>query len=162
MDLLLTILGVVVLLVVVAALALFIGFRARAAWALDGMRQVTKFVFNPLYRRTAGRPGAFAGVIEHRGRVSGATYRTPVGIRPTDDGFVIALPYDTRPDWVRNVLASGRAVITVEGETTEVEHPEVLPISWGLPFFDEKDRGKMGAITQCLHLRTVEPARHDA
>jgi deazaflavin-dependent oxidoreductase (nitroreductase family) len=160
-DVLLTILGVVVSLVVVAALILFIGFRARAPWALDVMRQVTKFVFNPLYRRTAGNPGAFAGVIEHRGRVSGATYRTPVGIRPTDDGFVIVLPYDTRPDWVRNVLASGRAVITVEGETTDVEHPEVLPIAWALPFFDEKDRGKMGAITQCVRLRTVEPVRRN-
>ena len=161
-DTLLGILGGVSLLAVVAILAVFIGFRARAPWALDVMRHVTKRFFNPSYRRTAGQPGAFAGVIEHRGRVSGSIYRTPVGIRPTDDGFVIALPYDTRPDWIRNVLAADRAVITVEGETTEVEHPEVLPISWARPFFDEKDRGKMGSITQCLRLRTVEPARRQA
>ena len=159
MDVLLTILGAVLLVVVVAALAVFVGFRARAPWAIDVLRWVTKFVFNPYYRRTAGRPGAFAGIVEHRGRVSGTTYRTPVGIRPTDDGFVIALPYDTRPDWIRNVLASGHAVITVEGETAEVDRPEVLPISWALPFFDERDRKKMGAITRCLRLRTVAPTR---
>ena len=157
MDVLVTILGAVLLVVVVGALAVFVGFRARAPWAIDALRWVTKLVFNPYYRRTAGEPGAFAGIIEHRGRVSGTTYRTPVGIRPTEDGFVIALPYDTRPDWIRNVLASGHAVITVEGGTAEVDRPEVLPISWALPFFSERDRKKMGAITRCLRLRTVAP-----
>jgi deazaflavin-dependent oxidoreductase (nitroreductase family) len=154
-DTFLIVLAVVLLLGGIAVLALVIGFRARAPWAMEVLRWLTKVVFNPRYMRTAGRPGAYAGIIEHRGRVSGKTYRTPVGIRKTDDGFVVALPYDTRPDWIRNVLAAGRAVVTVEGETAEVEDPEVLPISWAMPFFSQREQKKMGVITQCLRLRTA-------
>jgi hypothetical protein len=68
---------------------------------------------------------------------------------------VIALPYDTRPDWVKNVLASGSARLEYEGEIPEVDRPEVLPIGWATPFFSEKDRRRMGAITSCLRLRTA-------
>jgi len=138
-----------------SVIAVFVGFRLRAPWALDIMRWMTKLVFNPYQMKRAGSPGAFAGVIEHRGRVSGTAYRTPVGIRPTDDGFVIALPYDTRPDWVKNVLAAGRATLTYEGERYEVDRPEVLPVEWALPYFSEKDRRGMGAITRCLRLRSA-------
>ncbi len=139
----------------VAVLAVFLGFRARAPWALDIMRWMTKLVFNPYQMRRAGRPGAFAGVIEHRGRTSGTVYRTPVGIRPAEDGFVIALPYDTRPDWVKNVLVAGTATLTYEDERHDVERPEVLPIEWGMPYFSEKERRSVGAITQCLRLRSA-------
>jgi hypothetical protein len=155
MGVVLTILLTVLVLVGVVVLVLFVGFRRRSPRALDAMRWMTKYVFNPIQVRTAGRPGAFAGIVEHRGRVSGTTYRTPVGIRPTDDGFVIALPYDTRPDWVKNVLASGMATLTYEDETYDVDRPEVLPITWGTPFFTEKEQRKMGAITRCLRLRTA-------
>ncbi len=144
---------VIVLLLVSAMLAVFVGFRRRAPWALDALRWVTKVVFNPFEMKRAGHPGAYAGVIEHRGRVSGTTYRTPVGIRPTDDGFVIALPYDTRPDWVKNVLAAGSARLEYEGEPHEVDRPEVLPIGWATHFFSEKDQRRIGAITSCLRLR---------
>ena len=148
---------VLLLLAGMAVLVVFIGFRHRAAWALDVMRWMTKVVFNPVQMRTAGRPGAFAGIVEHRGRVSGRTYRTPVGIRPTEDGFVIALPYDQRPDWVRNVVTAGGATLTVEGATVSVDRPEVLPIEWGMPYFSEKEQRKMGAITRCLRVRRLDP-----
>ena len=154
-----TVLSVAIVLLLLAGMAVlvvFIGFRRRASWALDVMRWMTKVVFNPVQMRTAGRPGAFAGIVEHRGRVSGRPYRTPVGIRPTDDGFVIALPYDTRPDWVRNVLAAGGATLTVDDETLAVDRPEVLPIEWGMPFFSDREQRKMGAITRCLRVRRVD------
>ena len=153
MGVILWLLLVVLALFVASVIAVFVGFRMRAPWALDVMRWMTKLVFNPYQMRRAGQPGAYAGVIEHRGRLSGTAYQTPVGIRPTDDGFVIALPYDTRPDWVRNVLAAGTATITYEGERHEVAGPEVLPIEWALPYFTEKDKRGIGAITQFLRLR---------
>jgi deazaflavin-dependent oxidoreductase (nitroreductase family) len=156
MDVVLTVVLVLLVLLGAVALALFIGFKRRSPWALDGMRWMTKLIFNPVQMRTAGRPGSFAGVIEHRGRVSGTTYRTPVGIRPTDDGFVIVLPYDTRPDWVKNVLAAGTATLSYEDETFEVDRPEVLPISWGMPYLTEKEQRRIGAVTQCLRLRNVD------
>jgi hypothetical protein len=92
--------------------------------------------------------------IEHRGRVTGKAYRTPVGIRPTD-GFVIALPYDTRPDWIKNVLAADSARLMYEGQTSDVDRPEVLPIGWAMHFFTEREQRRMGSITRCLRLRTV-------
>lgn len=155
MGIVVSVASVVLILAGIGALAVFVGFRRRAAWALDVMRWTTKVVFNPVEMRRAGDPGAFAGIVEHRGRVSRRSYRTPVGIRPTDDGFVIALPYDTRPDWVRNVIAAGRATLTTEGETVEVDRPEVLPIEWGMPYFSEKEQRKMGSITRCLRVRRL-------
>jgi hypothetical protein len=75
---------VIVLLLGACVLAVFFGFRRRAPWALDALRWMTKVVFNPFEMKRAGRAGAYAGVIEHRGRVSGTTYRTrSVSVRPT-------------------------------------------------------------------------------
>jgi len=150
----------IVLLVVVlagAVASVMLGMRARAPWALDTMRWVTRIFFNRRQMRTAGTPGAYASIIRHPGRVSGKAYVTPVGATPTGDGFVIALPYDTRSDWVKNVLAAGSATLTHEGQTNELDRPEVLPIEWGEPYFTEKDRSSHRSVNvaNCLRLRAV-------
>jgi deazaflavin-dependent oxidoreductase (nitroreductase family) len=44
-------------------------------------------------------------VVNHRGRVSGRFYRTPVLAFPDDGGFVFALTYGRDVDWVKNLLA---------------------------------------------------------
>ena len=55
-----------------------------------GLRGASHWV-NPLVLRLAGtRFLPLYGVIVHRGRRSGATFRTPVVMRPTSDGFVDA------------------------------------------------------------------------
>ena len=46
---------------------------------------------NPAQMRTAGTPGAYAGIIRARGRVSGRMIETPVGIIADGDAFLIAL-----------------------------------------------------------------------
>jgi len=66
-------------------------------------------------------------VIRHVGQTSGTAYETPIGALPTNGGFVIALPYGTRSDWLKNVLAKGSATIVAEGETYEVDHPTLVP-----------------------------------
>ena len=48
---------------------------------------------------------------------------------PTDDGFAIALVYGNRTSWLRNVLASGRGTLVTEGETWEVDRPELVPMA---------------------------------
>ncbi len=93
---------------------------------IDAVRRFNKAVSNPKQMETAGTPGVYASIIEHVGRRSGTTYRTPVGTQAVADGFLITLPYGTRADWVQNVLAAGRAVITAEGETVAVDRPEIL------------------------------------
>ena len=59
-------------------------------------------------RLVAGRLSPFA-VVSHRGRVTGHDYATPVWAFGTGDGVVLALLYGAASDWVRNVLAAGRA-----------------------------------------------------
>ena len=39
---------------------------------------------------------------------------------------MIALPYGPGANWVRNVLASGSATIVHEGQTLDVDRPEIV------------------------------------
>ncbi len=74
---------------------------------------VAKFnrdVTNRVSRLFAGRIPPFA-IIEHRGRVSGTLYRTPIMAFRSADGFVIALTYGAGSDWVRNIMAAGGCAI---------------------------------------------------
>lgn len=65
------------------------------------------------------------GVVEHRGRSSGRTYRTPVNVFHSGDGFVIALTYGSDADWVRNVLAAGEAELTTRRQHITVTAPRL-------------------------------------
>lgn len=66
------------------------------------------------------------GVVEHRGRKSGRSYRTPVNVFRTDDGFAVALTYGRDAEWVRNVSAAGGAVIRSRGKTVPVSNPRIV------------------------------------
>jgi deazaflavin-dependent oxidoreductase (nitroreductase family) len=82
---------------------------------------INKRVFNP----RALRSGKWQ-VIDHVGRTSGRSYRTPIEALPVDDGYLIMLVYGSRSDWVRNVLAAGRATLEVDGEIVELVDPQVI------------------------------------
>ena len=45
------------------------------------------------------------GTLEHVGRKSGKSYRTPLNIFETDDGFVIPIGYGLESHWVQNVFS---------------------------------------------------------
>ncbi len=92
----------------------------------DAVRAFNKRVLNPAVLSMAGRRYAYAAVIRHVGRRSGNSYTTPVIADPVRDGFVIPLPNGTRVDWLRNVLAAGRATVQVRGETYAVTAPKVI------------------------------------
>ena len=49
-------------------------------------------------------------------------------VRPTADGFAIALPYGTTADWLTNVLSAGHAVIVTEGTTHRVDRLQLVPL----------------------------------
>jgi deazaflavin-dependent oxidoreductase (nitroreductase family) len=106
----------------------------------DAMRQVVKRTVNRHQLRTAGRPGARAALIRHTGRTSGRPYGTPVTATPTADGFLIALPYGRRADWVRNVLAAGGATLVRDGVEYTVTDPEVVGMSAVASHFVPGDR----------------------
>ena len=148
------------ILLMLAALAASIGtlfmagMRYKWPFVLDGVRRMNRRFLNPRQMRTAGTPDAYAGIIGHVGRTSGREYQTPIGIVEVADSFVIVLPYGTRPDWVKNVLAAGTATLTHEGTTHTVERPEVVGIDEVLTHLDPSDQRAHDwfNVTQCLRL----------
>lgn len=81
-------------------------------------------VTNRVARRVAGRVPPLA-ILEHRGRLSGTTYRTPVMAFPAGDGVVIALTYGPETDWVRNVLAAGGCEMEQGGRRVRLTDPRL-------------------------------------
>jgi deazaflavin-dependent oxidoreductase (nitroreductase family) len=155
------VLGLVAI-VVAIGIVFMIGMRTKSRWVLSAVRRLNRRFINPQQLRTAGTPGAYASVIRHRGRSSGRQYETPVGASPTADGFVIALPYGTQADWLRNVMAHGSATIVHDGATYDVDAPELVPIAAVIEDLPSEDKRQLRLfnVTQCLRLRRV--TRSDA
>ena len=84
----------------------------------DAVRVFNKHALNPVMMRMAGR--------KH-------WYATPVVADRVADGFIVPLPYGTGVDWLRNVLAAGRATIQVAGQTYEVVHPTIIDAQTAAP-----------------------------
>jgi len=152
------------LLAVVAALAIVVvlGWRARSPLVLRPVIGFSRAVINPRQLQTAGSPGASASVIRHSGRKSGRAYETPVDAVPVEGAFLIALPYGSRANWLRNVLAGGSATILHQGVAHAVDHPELLPMPEVDTHFSPADRRgfRLLGIDECLRVRIAgtEPA----
>ena len=107
----------------------------------DKIRILNKRVLNPAMMKLAGRRHWYAAVIRHRGRRSGKEYATPVVAVPVaGDAFVIPLPYGEDVDWLKNVLAAGRAAAEAKGETYDIFEPEVIAVAEASPLLDERHR----------------------
>ena len=102
------------------------GMRWKLPAVLDIVRRLNRSLTNPRVMRTAGTDATQTSVIQHTGRTSGRVYETPVDTIPAKRGFLIALPYGTRADWVRNVLASGSATVVTRGERVDVDRPSIV------------------------------------
>jgi deazaflavin-dependent oxidoreductase (nitroreductase family) len=145
--------------VVAIALVFLLGMRAKSALVLNPLIRLQRAILNPREMRSAGTPGAYASVIRHRGRISGRPYETPVGAVAADDGFVIALPYGSRTQWLKNVVASASATIVHEGHTYQVDQPEIIPMQAAESRFTTNDQRSFRwlAVDQALRVRRVEP-----
>ncbi|WP_458687322.1 nitroreductase family deazaflavin-dependent oxidoreductase [Nocardia tengchongensis] len=82
---------------------------------------VNKRIFNP--RAIAG--GKWP-VLTHIGRKSGATYHTPLDAFPVDGGYLFVPVYGSGSDWVRNILAAGRARLRIDGREFELTAPRMV------------------------------------
>lgn len=108
---------------------LLVAMRTGSPRLLRPVRRFNRAVTNQLQARSAGRAGASASLIRHRGRTTGREYETPIVAFPIDDdgsGFLVSLPYGPGTDWVRNVLAAGSATLVTDGRTLTVDRPEVV------------------------------------
>jgi deazaflavin-dependent oxidoreductase (nitroreductase family) len=131
------------------------GMRLKLPPVIDGVRRLNRSLTNPRVLRSAGSPGMRTSIIRHVGRSSGRTYETPVDVIPALDGFLIALPYGTRSDWLRNVLAAGSATIVSGGESFDVCEPIIAAtaeVEDKIPSRTLRTLRVFG-VTECLHVR---------
>lgn len=82
------------------------------------------------------------GIVAHMGRKSGKLYR-----RPTPNGFIIALTYSSKSEWVKNVLAAGSCELKTRGKKYQLFAPTVVrdPSRRRFPFLVRIMLGLVGA-----------------
>jgi len=152
-----------VLALVLLAVVFLVGMRRRSGAVLDAGRRATQ-VTRPLAMRSAGTVGAYASVIGHLGRTTGRSYETPVAAVPHDDGFLIALPYGPRTDWLRNVLVAGSASVRTNGDTYTVDRPQIIPMAEASPYFGPKEQRlhRRFGVDSCLSVHRAVGVRNIA
>ena len=89
------------------------------------IRPFTTHVLNRFTRLFVHRLPGF-GIIRHRGRKSGQSYRTPMNVFRDGDAYVFALTYGSDVQWVKNILAAGHADLDSAGRTVHLIDPELL------------------------------------
>lgn len=89
------------------------------------LARFNRLVTNPIQRRWAGWAPTF-GILEHTGRKSGKTFRTPLTVFSTDDGVAILLTYGPDRDWLKNITAAGGGQMQRNRKTFAVTDPRVV------------------------------------
>jgi deazaflavin-dependent oxidoreductase (nitroreductase family) len=102
-------------------------WRSRSPRSLRFIKLYNKYVINPAMLRFSGRHGISA-IVHHTGRRSGTPYATPVVAHRSDQDVIIPLPYGSDVDWLHNLLASGEAVVDLDGDHLRVDEPQVVDI----------------------------------
>jgi deazaflavin-dependent oxidoreductase (nitroreductase family) len=107
-------------------------------------RRVTNRILGPI---VAHLP--WFGILEHVGRRSGRTYRTPVMLFGSGERRVIAMTYGPDTDWARNVEAGGGATVVQRGRAVHLVEPRIVhdparrlvprPIRWVLRMIGAAD-----------------------
>jgi deazaflavin-dependent oxidoreductase (nitroreductase family) len=150
-----TVVGALVAVGVLLLSVLVAGMRWKVGPVIDAVRRMNRSLTNPRVMRTAGSADTQTSVIRHVGRTSGRTYETPVDVIPALDGVLIALPYGTRADWLRNVLAAGAATIVSQGESFGVDRPVIAATAEVADHIPARTLQtlRLFGVNECLHLR---------
>ena len=149
-----TIVGTLIGAAVVLLGLLVAGLRWQLGPVVDAVRRVNRSVTNPRVMRTAGSAQTQTSVIAHVGRKSGRVYETPVDVISTTTGLLIALPYGTRVDWLRNVVAAGSATVLTHGDRVDVERPTIVATADVAALIPRRTLRtlRLLGVNQCLHL----------
>lgn len=89
------------------------------------LARFNRHVTNPIQRIWAGYVPSM-GILEHVGRRSGKTYRTPLNVFNTHDGVAILLSYGPDRDWLKNLTAAGQGRLKRHGTTFTVSDPRIV------------------------------------
>ena len=87
-----------------------------------GLARFNRVVTNRISRPLAGWLPGFA-VLVHRGRKSGAEYRTPLNAWLGDDDVIVALTYGRDTDWLKNLTAANGGEIIAGRKSYRVGPP---------------------------------------
>jgi hypothetical protein len=122
--------------------------------SLDRVRYFNKLVTNKLLIHISGKKFGHFVILSHVGRKSGRLYRIPIIAEPTVNGFMIALTYGRKVDWVENVLAKGSCSMVWKNKEYPLLHPEFVDKEIGLAAFPAFFRSglKMMGIQYYLRL----------
>jgi deazaflavin-dependent oxidoreductase (nitroreductase family) len=131
-----------------------IGVRMKSPRVVNAVRRFARDVGNPRVMAKAGQAGANASALQHVGRRSGVSYQTPVTALATADGFVIALPYGSNTDWLKNVVMAGRATLLHDGHSYVVDRPVVVPVADAADSFPAGARRALRwlGVEECVRL----------
>ena len=148
--------GAVVGLAFAAVLATVLGIRWRTAVVISTVRRLSRAT-QSLALKNAGRRGAYASVVMHTGRISGRHYRTPVRAVVVDGRYIVALPYSSTSDWVRNVLTAGNATVVHEGRTYRLDLPRLVSLDEVDSYFPARERRahRMLSVSEALLARAT-------
>jgi deazaflavin-dependent oxidoreductase (nitroreductase family) len=137
-----------------------VGMRRKVPFVLNAVRRSGR-AMKPLILRRAGAAESPTAVVEHVGRTSGRHYETPVVATKIEDGYAIALPYGPNTDWLKNVLAAGRATLRHGGAAHELEAPAVVALDLVDDRFAAKEQRlhRRFGVRDALLLRTTTPDR---
>ena len=95
--------------------------RFRKRW----LAKFNIFITNRITGLFAGWLPGF-GMLTHVGRKSGKVYRTPVNVFRAPRGFIIALTYSRKCEWVKNVVACGGCELQSRGRKYQLFAPTVV------------------------------------
>ena len=68
----------------------------------------------------------------HRGRRSGAEYRTTIMCWVEQDAVTVALTYGPNVDWLKNLVAAGGGEMLYNGQSIEIGPPRIIDTAAGL------------------------------
>jgi deazaflavin-dependent oxidoreductase (nitroreductase family) len=103
--------------------------------SLDRVRRFNKYVTNKILIHISGKKFGHFVVLSHVGRKSGKLYTIPIIAGPAKNGFVIALTYGRKVDWLENVLAKGGCSILWKNKDYSLVNPQFIDKEVGLLAF---------------------------
>lgn len=109
-----------------------------------GLRTFVKHFINPILRyATRSSHGPFA-LLRHVGRKSGKTYENPIMVWRVEDGFIIALTYGPRVDWLRNLQTAEQGTLRWHRQEYVFQTPVFIDEKVALRAFPAFIRGILG------------------
>ena len=121
--------------------------------SLDRIRGFNKHFTNKILIHFSGKKFGHFVILSHVGRKSGKLYRTPMIAEPTTNGFVIALTYGRKVDWVENVLAKGSCSMLWKNKEYFLVNPQFVDKEVGAMAFPALFRTGLRKMSIQYYLR---------